>query len=181
MTLKSLSLLIGAVFCAVAAVLMPSGFNVATAASSDAPIKTNPIALGKHLSAHPNKLSIVLVSTPGCGLCKLVRERQLAPLLKDPNHTDVAVFEVLMRDATPFAKPLKNFRDHTGADLGEVSSAAQLSEKLDINVAPTVLFIADSREVAQRLIGYSVPEYYFAYLSEQIDVARQSLTTHQQN
>lgn len=149
-------------------------------AASSAPITTDPVSLSKHLAKQPNKLSIVLVSTPGCGLCKLVRERQLAPLLKDPDFQDVAVFEVLMRDATEFTNPVKNFRDHTGTDLGQIASAAQLSEKLGINVAPTVLFIGDSRELAQRLVGYGVPDYYFAYLSEHIDTARQELATHQQ-
>jgi thioredoxin-related protein len=158
-----------------AAGLIASDLRSANATTNDSSIQTNPVALGEHVTKHPNKLGIVLVSTPGCGFCQLVRERQLTPLLKDPDFKDVAVFEVMMRDPTKFKSPVMQFRSHTGADLGKISSAAELSKKLNINFAPTVLFIGGSAELAERLVGYGVPDYYFAYLSERIDTARQNI------
>lgn len=162
------------------ATILTVGAQSTIAGGRDQQIQVSPVALSQHLAKSPNKLSIVLVSTPGCGFCELVRERQLKPLLRDPDFKDVAVFEVLMRDDTQFPTPIKRFRDHTGADLGQIQSAAVLSEKLGISVAPTLLFVGSSRELAERLVGYGVPEYYFAYLSERIDTARAQLELNQQ-
>ncbi len=156
------------------------GAQAVSAGGRSQQIQVGPSALSRHLATAPNTLSIVLVSTPGCGFCELVRERQLKPLLRDPDFKDVAVFEVMMRDDASFPKPIGNFIDHTGTNLGQIQSAATLSEKLDINVAPTLLFLGNSRELAERLVGYGVPDYYFAYLSERIDTARAQLTLIQQ-
>lgn len=166
----------------VAATLFIAGavINSAAATASTHSISIGAPALGQYLARHPDKLSIVLVSTPGCGLCKLVRERQLAPLLRDPDFKDVAVFEVLMRDDTQFVPTIKAFSNHTGSSLGSIGSPAILSTRLGIDLAPTVLFLGDSSELAERLVGYGVPDYYFAYLSERIDEARDQLIHNKQ-
>ena len=131
-------------------------------------LQIGPGPLGQFINQQPRKLAVVMVSTPGCPFCELVRTRELASLLRDAQFLDIGFFEVLMRDDGRFdpAIPLDNKR---------VDSPAQLSELLSIRMAPTLLFLGGGTELAERLVGYGVPDYYGAYLEERIHLARLKL------
>jgi hypothetical protein len=45
-----------------------------------------------------------------------------------------------------------------------------------VKVAPTLLFLGgQGREVAERLVGALLPDFYGAYLAQRLETARQSL------
>ena len=101
---------------------------------------------------------VVMVSLHGCPFCKVVRENYLHPLLA----TGLQVVQVDMRDNHALI-------DFDGTPLTQDGWV----RKQGIKLAPTVLFFgAQGREVAARLKGAYLPDFYGAYLDEQLAVAR---------
>jgi hypothetical protein len=99
---------------------------------------------------------VVMVSLHGCAFCKVVRENYLQPLR-------VSGLQVVhMRDNRALV-------DFDGTSLTHDAWV----RKQGIKLAPTVLFFgAQGREVAARLKGAYLPDFYGAYLDEQLAVAR---------
>ncbi len=126
--------------------------------------------LARFLSDSPDRIAVVMVSTPGCPVCEIVRREQLLPLLKDTQYKDISVFEVEMRDDDT-ALPL--VQEHLPAGQQSPISPRQLAQNLGIRLAPTVLFLNRERLLAEPLIGYASRDFYWAYLSGRLDDARQ--------
>jgi thioredoxin-related protein len=102
---------------------------------------------------------VVMVSLHGCAFCKVVRENYLQPL----RVSGLQVVQVDMRDNRVLV-------DFDGTSLTHDAWV----RKQGIKLAPTVLFFgAQGREVAARLKGAYLPDFYGAYLDEQLAVARQ--------
>lgn len=105
---------------------------------------------------------VVMVSLEGCPFCKVARENYLGPLHEQQG---LPVAQVDMRSP----RLLKNFR---GASL----SHDEMSRQWRIRIAPTVLFFGrDGAEVAERLVGGYLPDFYGAYLDERLQQARAML------
>ena len=105
---------------------------------------------------------VVMVSLHGCPFCKVVRENYLHPLLA----SGLQVVQVDMRDNRALI-------DFDGTSLTQDAWV----RKQGIKLAPTVLFFgAQGREVATRLKGAYLPDFYGAYLDEQLAVARRVVT-----
>ena len=101
---------------------------------------------------------VVMVSLHGCPFCKVVRENYLHPLIA----SGLQVVQVDMRDNRALI-------DFDGTPLTQDAWV----RKQGIKLAPTVLFFgAQGREVATRLKGAYLPDFYGAYLDEQLAVAR---------
>ena len=101
---------------------------------------------------------VVMVSLHGCPFCKVVRENYLHPLIA----SGLQVVQVDMRDNHALI-------DFDGTPLTQDAWV----RKQGIKLAPTVLFFgAQGREVATRLKGAYLPDFYGAYLDEQLAVAR---------
>ena len=104
---------------------------------------------------------VVMVSLHGCPFCKVVRENYLHPLLATGLH----VVQVDMRDH-------RGLVDFDGTSLMQEGWV----RKQGVKLAPTVLFFgAQGREVAARLKGAYLPDFYGAYLDEQLAVARRAV------
>ena len=104
---------------------------------------------------------VVMVSLAGCPFCKVVRESYLFPLMQ----AGLPVVQVNMRDT-------QSLIDWDGA----ATTQDAWVRKLGIKIAPTVLFFgAQGREVASRLKGAYLPDFYNAYLEEQLAVARRAV------
>ena len=59
---------------------------------------------------------------------------------------------------------------------GVLSTQDQVIRAWKVTVAPTLLFIGPGgREVAPRLVGASIPDFYGGYLDERLRVARANL------
>jgi len=104
----------------------------------------------------------VMVSLPGCPFCKVVRDSHLAPLLREQT---VAVVQVDMGSTLPLL----------GAQ-GQAGTHAEQVRRWGVKVAPTLLFFGrQGNEVAERLVGALLPDFYGAYLTQRLETARKSL------
>lgn len=101
---------------------------------------------------------VVMASLHGCPYCKIVREHYLLPL----QQSGALVTQIHFLSPEPL-------RDWDGVATTHGGMVRQLS----IEVAPTVLFYgAAHKEVAERLSGSSIPDFYGAYLDERMQTAR---------
>ena len=104
---------------------------------------------------------VVMVSLPGCPYCTIVREHHLVHLGARGGH----VVQVDMRNR-------ELLTDFDGQSLTQDAWIRQRQIKL----APTVLFFGPSgKEVAKRLDGAYLPDFYAAYFDEQYQNARQAV------
>ena len=102
---------------------------------------------------------VVMVSLEGCPFCKEARQNYLAPLHEQQG---LHVTQVDMRSARPVL-------DFTGQRLTHDT----LIRAWKIRVAPTLLFFGRGGvEVAERMVGAYIPDFYGAYLDERLLQAR---------
>ncbi|QKO23745.1 hypothetical protein HTY51_00610 [Rhodoferax sp. BAB1] len=105
---------------------------------------------------------VVMVSLEGCAFCKIARNNYLAPMhQQDGLH----VAQVDMRSRTR----VLDFQ-------GKAVTHDDLVRQWKIRIAPTVLFFGrGGAEVAERLVGGYIPDFYGAYLDQRLAQARASL------
>ena len=102
---------------------------------------------------------VVMVSLEGCPFCKVARESYLAPMRHEQG---LPVVQVDMRSQ----RSVKNFN-------GSNTTHEALIATWRIEVAPTVLFLGrQGAEVAPRLVGGYIPDFYGAYLEERLETGR---------
>ena len=105
---------------------------------------------------------VVMVSLEGCPFCRVVREHHLLPL----RHEGQPIVQVDMRSDARVLDFVGQLRTHD-----------ELVRAWKVVSAPTLLFFGKSaREVAPRLQGSSIPDFYGAYLEQRIHVARLDIT-----
>jgi len=102
---------------------------------------------------------VVLVSLEGCPFCRIARNNYLDPMRRNEG---VPVVQIDMRSAVP----VRDF-------LGVGRTHDDLARAWSIKVAPTVLFFgAKGKEVADRLEGGYIEDFYGAYLDQRMQTAR---------
>ena len=102
---------------------------------------------------------LVMVSLDGCPFCKIARENYLAPLQR---QSGTAVVQIDMRNR----QLVQDFK-------GISQTQDQLIRSWGVKVAPTVLFFGRGGvEVAERLVGGYIPDFYGAYLDDRLRTAR---------
>lgn len=98
---------------------------------------------------------VVMVSLEGCPYCRIVRESYLAPLRSE---TGQPVVQIDMGSAGAMLD-FKGALTTQGAQVGA----------WNVKVTPTVLFFGKGgRELAARLVGASIPDFYGAYLEQRL-------------
>lgn len=101
---------------------------------------------------------LVMVSLHGCPFCKVVRENYLQPM----QANGLNVVQVNMREE----KEIIDFD-------GKIMTHDQWVRQRNVRIAPTVLFFGQNgQEVAARLKGSYLSDFYGAYLEEQLTQAR---------
>lgn len=106
---------------------------------------------------------VVMVSLEGCPFCRIVRENYLHPLREQQG---LAMVQVDMRNRL-------GIQDFSGASVTQ----DQLIRQWGIKVAPSLLFFGPGGvEIAPRLMGASIPDFYGAYLDERLTTARLAMT-----
>ncbi len=106
---------------------------------------------------------VVMVSLPGCPFCKVARENYLAPLLRDQQ---LPIVQVDMQARLSLV----------GFQGDSTSHDAQI-QAWGVNVAPTVLFFGrGGTEVARRMVGGMLTDFYGAYLDQRLATARKALS-----
>lgn len=106
-----------------------------------------------------NSPLLVMVSLERCPFCNTARENYLAPLL---HQAGLVIVQLDMRSQ-------QMVQDFAGASL----THEQLIRRWGIKIAPTVLFFGPGGvEVAERLVGGYIPDFYGAYLDGRLQTAR---------
>jgi len=104
---------------------------------------------------------VVMVSLDGCPYCRQVRQSHLGPLWRSGQ----VVVQIDMQHSDTLIDWDGRQRSH-----------ADWVKSRRVSIAPTVLFLGpDGREVADRLEGASLPDFYGAYLDARLAQARQRL------
>ena len=105
---------------------------------------------------------VVMVSLEGCPFCRAARDSYLEPMHRQEK---VPVVQVDMRTAAV----LRDFNRNT------VTHDA-LTRAWGVKVAPTVLFFGPGgKEVAERLQGAYIADFYGAYLDQRMQTARAAI------
>ena len=145
--------------------LLGGALVLATSVSHGAEMALPPAyAFPQHLAAAlARSLPLtVMVSLPGCPFCKVVRDSHLAPLLREQA---VAVVQIDIGSALPLL-----------GVHGQAGTHAEQVRQWGVKVAPTLLFFGrQGNEVAERLVGALLPDFYGAYLAQRLETARRSL------
>lgn len=113
-------------------------------------------------AAHGEPL-VVMTTLTGCPYCDLVRNHHLLPMLR---QGQVHAIQVDIRDRTGNLQ---------GFD-GSMTTPADQAKAWKARFAPTVLFLGpEGRELAERLVGVAVPDFYAEYLDARLTEARARL------
>lgn len=106
---------------------------------------------------------VVMVSLEQCPFCIVARRSYLVPLLKQGQP----IVQVDMRSSQRLTTP-----------AGTQSTHDSQSKNWKISVAPTLLFLGPGGvELAERIEGASLPDFYGAYIEERILTGRVKLHT----
>ena len=134
----------------------------AYAKDSALPVPTSLVQAAQAAKAKGEPL-VVLISLPGCVYCELVRRSYLLPLLSD------AGLQAWQLDITNRSAPLIGFD-------GKPTTAVLQAKAWKATFTPTVLFLgSQGQELAERLVGIAVPDFYGAYLEQRLVTARKAL------
>ena len=133
--------------------------NAAFAKDSALPVPTSLPEVAKQAFAKGEPL-VLLISLPGCPYCERVGRSYLLPGRRD---ADLQAWQLSVTDSTG---PL------TGFDGKPTTATAQV-KLWKATFTPTVLFLdPKGQELAERLVGAAIPDFYGAYLDERLITAR---------
>jgi hypothetical protein len=137
------------------------GAAVQGAAAATLPVAPS-LALALQQALGQGQPLVVMVSLEGCPFCRVARDSYLAPLSREQG---VPVVQVDMRSPQAI---------HDAA--GRATTHEQLIRDWRVRVAPTVLFLGKAGvELAPRLVGGLLPDFYGAYLHERVAAAQASV------
>ena len=120
-----------------------------------------PTSLPDALAAALKKGSplVVMVSLVGCPFCVIARDNYLAPM---QGQAGLSIVQLDMRNR-------QLVQDFSGAS----QTQDELIRRWGIKVAPTLLFFGRGGvEVAERMVGGYIPDFYGAYLDDRLRTAR---------
>jgi len=113
------------------------------------------------LALRKRQALVVMASLDGCPFCRTARQNYLSPMHK----SGIEIVQVDMNSA----QPVLDF-------AGQATTHGQLIRQWKIAVTPTVLFFGPGgKEVAERLEGASLPDFYGAYLDDRLEKGRRAL------
>jgi hypothetical protein len=106
---------------------------------------------------------VLLISLPGCVYCELVRRSYLLPARLNDG---LQAWQLNVND---------RITRLVGFDEKPTTAVAQ-ANAWKATFTPTVLFIgSQGQELAERLVGIAVPDFYGAYLEQRLTTARKAL------
>jgi len=106
---------------------------------------------------------VVMTTLSGCPYCDLVRNHYLLPMRREGL---VQAVQIDIRDRN---RNLQGF-------AGESTTPADQARAWKARFAPTVLFLGpNGQELAERLVGVAVPDFYGEYLQARLSEARSKL------
>ncbi|PZO14632.1 MAG: hypothetical protein DCF26_14795 [Burkholderiales bacterium] len=106
---------------------------------------------------------VVMTTLKGCVYCALVRNNYLAPMRRDGELVAVQI------DVQDRQSNLQGF-------AGDMTTPADQARAWKARFTPTVMFFGpDGTELAERLVGVAVPDFFGEYLSARLVEARGKL------
>ncbi len=106
---------------------------------------------------------VVMTTLKGCVYCELVRNNYLLPMRREGLLVAVQI-DVLDRQSY-----LQGF-------AGDSTTPADQARAWKARFTPTVMFFGpDGQELAERLVGVAVPDFYGEYLEARLTEARRKL------
>jgi thioredoxin-related protein len=106
---------------------------------------------------------VVMTSLDGCPYCAIVRGHYLLPMRRE-GKVHAVELNVMDRKSN-----LQGFD-------GQLTTPAEQARAWKARFTPTVLFFGpDGRELAERLVGVAVPDFYGEYLEARLTEARRKL------
>ncbi len=106
---------------------------------------------------------IVMVTLKGCAFCDVVRNNYLGPMHR---NGEVFAVQLNMLDRTSRLQDLR----------GRVTTPYQQARAWKARIAPTLLFLDQKgNEIAERLEGMGLADFYGPYLQQRIDTSRRKL------
>ena len=113
-------------------------------------------ALG-HEANQKNKVIMLEMSASYCGYCRTLEEEIIKPMLRSGDYNQ----HVLIRKMEIDSHYNLNMQN------GEKSSPAQLAQKYNVYVTPTLLFLdGNGKEISERILGVNSLDYYGYYVDE---------------
>ena len=104
---------------------------------------------------------IVMVSLDGCVFCRQARQSHLSPMAL----AGTAIVQVDMRNN----QPVLDF-------AGKLTTHDELTRRWKVSITPTLLFFGPGgKEVAERMEGAYLPDFYVPYLEERMAKGRKVL------
>jgi thioredoxin-related protein len=119
--------------------------------------------------ARDRKLPILLVfSADHCSYCELLENEILKPMLLSGDYRErVLIYKVMLDHAS-------DIQDFNGNTI----SPATLSQRYDVYVTPTMLFLdANGRELSERILGINTVEMFGGLVDQAIDTSLAQLHT----
>ena len=108
-----------------------------------------------------NSPLVVMASLEGCPHCRLARQSHLVPMWRD----GLPIVQIDFRSD----RPVLDFQ-------GQRRTHDELIRVWRLTIAPTLLFFGSGgREVAERMEGGYLPDFYRAYLEQRLEVSRAKL------
>lgn len=163
-----------AALCALSLAARPAVAQVRHGSAIERPRSLRELLERSRRNAHP---VVALFSTRGCGWCDAIRREQLAALAREQASHGVLVVEFDLLDDREFDDVPVSGGANDRQPFARSRSPAALSRALGVRIAPTLVFLGVDGELAERLVGYTTPDFYSAYLDERIAKARASLAS----
>lgn len=106
---------------------------------------------------------VVMTTLTGCPYCAIVRNHYLLPMRREGK------IQAVQLDVMDRTGNLQGFD-------GQLTTPAEQARAWKARFTPTVLFFSlDGRELAERLVGIAVPDFYGEYLEARLAESRQKL------
>ncbi len=114
----------------------------------------------KEEALNSNKIIMLELSASYCDYCELLEEEIIKPMLRSGDYKDNVLIRQLKIDDTSLLK------DTDGKQL----TPAELAEKFNVNITPTLIFIdGKGNEVSKKIRGVYSLDFYGSYVDQAID------------
>ena len=109
---------------------------------------------------------VVMVDQEDCPFCERVEDEFFSALLASENWHERAIYGKVSLDYP------ETIIDSDGSSI----ATRKFLKPYKTNLTPTILFLdAEGRELSDKMIGLSTPDYYLYYLEQAIDNAWRAL------
>ena len=125
--------------------------------------------LGKQMKADQLGL-MVMFHASYCEYCERLEEDLLVPMLRSGEYDKKILIRKIQIDSSD---DLVNFN-------GQTITTGQISTLYGASMTPTLVFLdANGEEQSERILGYTTPDFFSAYVDQGIDELYKTISTQQ--